>query len=65
MLYWRVMVEKSDNVKRAGELSIVINGADICDLPGLKRHIFTFFGQTRLIRILFTMRYAWMYTSQA
>jgi hypothetical protein len=39
MLYRCVMVEKSDIVKGDGELSIVLYDTDICDLPGLKRHI--------------------------
>jgi len=34
-----VMVENSDIVKGDGETSIVVYGTDICDLPGLKRHI--------------------------
>jgi len=33
------MVENSDIVKGDGETSIVVYGTDICDLPGLKRHI--------------------------
>jgi hypothetical protein len=54
------MVENSDNVKGDQEPSIVVYGADICDLPGLKRHDGAFFGQTRLIHLLFMVRYDWM-----
>jgi hypothetical protein len=53
-------VENGDNVKWDRDPSIVACDAAICDLPGRKRHDGAFFGQTRLIHLLFMVRYDWM-----
>jgi hypothetical protein len=42
-----VIFEDGNIIKGIGDLSNVVYGQDICDLPVLKRHTLAFFGQIR------------------